>query len=64
MNLKTIAIAAVLMAAALTGLLATSPLAYAEGGDSSDTYTEEYSETDIVGSGDAYSYGYGTQNIN
>ena len=33
MNQKTIAIAAVLMAAALTGLFATSPLAYASDGD-------------------------------
>jgi hypothetical protein len=38
MNQRTIAIAAVLMAAALTGIFTTSPLAYA---DESETSTDE-----------------------
>ena len=49
---KTIAIAAVLMAAVLTGIFATPSLAYA-GGDSSETDTEQKLKQSNVGSGDA-----------
>ena len=54
MNQRTIAIAAVLMAAALTGLFATSPLAYAGGdGDESETSTDQSVKQKNTGSGDS-----------
>jgi hypothetical protein len=54
MNKKTLAMTAVLMAAALTGIFATSPLAYAGGdGDSSETSTDQEIKQKNVGSGDA-----------
>ena len=53
MNKTTIAMTAVLMAAALTGIFATSTLAYAEGGDSSETSTDQKLKQKNVGSGDA-----------
>ena len=62
MNQKTIAIAAVLMAAALTGLLATSSLAYAEGGDESETSTDQNVKQKNTGSGDSANYNCG-QNL-
>jgi hypothetical protein len=62
MNQKTIAIAAVLMAAALTGLFATSPLAYAEGGDESETSTDQSVKQKNTGSGDSANYNCG-QNL-
>jgi hypothetical protein len=62
MNQKTIAIAAVLMAAALTGLLATSPLAYAEGGDESETKTDQSVKQKNTGSGDSANFNCG-QNL-
>jgi hypothetical protein len=51
MNQKTVAIAAVLMAAGLTGIFATSPMAYAEGGDESETNTDQSVKQKNVGSG-------------
>ena len=52
MNQKTIAIAAVLMSTALTGLFATSPLAYADGGDESTTETDQSVKQKNTGSDD------------
>jgi hypothetical protein len=62
MNQKTIAIAAVLMAAALTGLFATSSLAYAEGGDESETNTDQSVKQKNTGSGDSANFNCG-QNL-
>jgi hypothetical protein len=61
MNQKTIAIAAVVMAAALTGLFATSPLAYAEdrGGDTSETSTDQSVKQKNTGSGDSANFNCG-----
>ena len=50
MNQKTIAMAAVLMATALTGIFATSPLAYA---DKSETNPDQENKQKNVGSGNA-----------
>jgi len=61
MNQKTIAIAAVLMAAALTGLFATSSLAYAEG-DESETNTDQDLKQKNTGSGDSANFNCG-QNL-
>jgi hypothetical protein len=62
MNQKTITIAAVLMAAALTGLFATSPLAYAEDGDTSETSTDQSVKQKNTGSGDSANFNCG-QNL-
>jgi hypothetical protein len=61
MNQKTIAIAAVLMAAVLTGLFATSSLAYAEdrGGDESSTETDQSVKQKNTGSGDSANFNCG-----
>jgi hypothetical protein len=62
MNQKTIAIAAVLMAAALTGLFATSPLAHADdgkGGDESETSTDQSVKQKNTGSGDSANFNCG-----
>jgi len=61
---KTIAIAAVLMAAALTGLFATSPMAaYAGGdGDESETNTDQSVKQKNTGSGDSANFNCG-QNL-
>ena len=56
MNQKTIAVAAVLMAAALTGLFATSPLAYA---DDSETNTDQSVKQKNTGSGDSANFNCG-----
>jgi hypothetical protein len=56
---KTIVIAAVLMAAALTGLFATSPLAYADGGDESTTETDQSVKQKNTGSGDSANFNCG-----
>jgi hypothetical protein len=55
MNNRAIAITAVLMAAALTGLFATSPLAYAggDGGDESETSTDQEVKQKNTGSGNS-----------
>jgi hypothetical protein len=64
MNQKSIAIAAVLMAAALTGLFATSPMAaYAGGdGDESETNTDQSVKQKNTGSGDSANFNCG-QNL-
>jgi hypothetical protein len=59
MNQKTNAIAAVLMAAVLTGLFAASPLAYAEGGDESTTETDQSVKQKNTGSGDSANFNCG-----
>jgi hypothetical protein len=62
MNQKVIAIAAVVMAAALTGLFATSPLAHAEddrGGDTSETSTDQSVKQKNTGSGDSANFNCG-----
>jgi hypothetical protein len=48
---KVIPIAAVLMAAALTGILSTSPIAFAQ--DESETNTEQEIKQKNVGSGES-----------
>jgi hypothetical protein len=48
---KTLAIATVLMAAALTGILSTSPIAFAQ--DESETNTEQEIKQKNVGSGES-----------
>ena len=50
MNQRSIAIALVLMAAALTGIFTTSPLAYA---DESETNTDQETNQKNVGSGNS-----------
>ena len=50
MNQRSIAITLVLMAAALTGTITTSPLAYA---DESETNTDQETNQKNVGSGDS-----------
>jgi hypothetical protein len=62
MNQRTIAIAAVFMAAALTGLFATSPSAYAGGGDESETNTDQSVKQKNTGSGDSTNFNCG-QNL-
>ena len=60
---KTLAIAVVLTAAALTGILSTNPIAYAQ--DESETNTEQSIAQKNVGSGEstnnncAWNYYYG-----
>jgi hypothetical protein len=49
--IKTIAIATVLMAAALTGILTTNPIAFAQ--DESETNTEQEIKQKNVGSGES-----------
>jgi hypothetical protein len=56
MSQKTIAVAAVLMAAALTGLFATSPLAYA---DDNETNTDQSVKQKNTGSGDSANFNCG-----
>jgi hypothetical protein len=48
---KTLAIATVLMAAALTGILSTNPIAFAQ--DESETNTEQEIKQKNVGSGES-----------
>ena len=52
-------IAAIVTAAALTGLFATSPLAYAEDGDSSETSTDQSVKQKNTGSGDSANFNCG-----
>ena len=64
MNQKMLTIAAIVTAAALTGIFATSPLAYAEdrGGDESETSTDQSVKQKNTGSGDSANYNCG-QNL-
>ena len=59
MNQKMLTIAAIVTAAALTGLFATSPLAYAEDGDSSETSTDQSVKQKNTGSGDSANFNCG-----
>jgi hypothetical protein len=64
MNQKTFAIAAVLAATVMTGIFATSPLAYAsDGGDESETNTEQALKQKNVGSGESTNFNCGENNI-
>ena len=57
MNHKMLAIAAVLTAAALTGILSIAPIAvYAGGGDESETSTDQSVKQKNVGSGDSLNF--------
>ena len=63
MNQKIIATAAVLSAALLAGVLATSPItAFAEG-DESETNTEQALKQENVGSGASTNFNCGENNI-
>jgi hypothetical protein len=65
MNQKAIAIAAVVMAAALTGIFSTAPMAaYAggDGGDESETSTDQSVKQKNTGSGDSANFNCG-QNL-
>jgi hypothetical protein len=70
MNQKTIAIAAVLAAALLTGIFSTTPMAaYAggddyDGGDSSETETEQELKQENDGSGASTNTNCGSNSIN
>ena len=61
MNQKMLTIAAIVTSAALVGLFATSPLAYAEdrGGDSSETSTDQSVKQKNTGSGDSANFNCG-----
>jgi hypothetical protein len=57
MNQKMLTIAAIVTAAALTGIFSTSPMAaYAGGGDDSETSTDQEVKQKNVGSGDAVNF--------
>ena len=60
MNQKMLAMAVVLTAAALTGLVATTPLAYA---DESETETEQELKQENLGSGESTNDNCGTNSI-
>jgi hypothetical protein len=60
MNQKMLAMAVILMAAALTGLVTTTPLAYA---DESETSTEQELKQENVGSGESTNDNCGTNSI-
>jgi hypothetical protein len=61
---KKLVIPTVLMAAALTGILSTSPIAFAaDGGDESETNTEQNLKQKNVGSGSSTNINCGTNNI-
>jgi hypothetical protein len=60
MNQKMLAIAAIVTAAALTGIFSTTPLAaYAENGDSSETSTDQSVKQKNTGSGDSANFNCG-----
>jgi hypothetical protein len=57
MNQKMLAIAAIITAAALTGIFSTVPMAaYAGGGDESETNTDQSIKQKNVGSGDSANF--------
>ena len=57
MNQKILAIAAIITAAALTGIFSTTPMAaYADGGDESETSTDQSVKQKNVGSGDSLNF--------
>jgi hypothetical protein len=60
MNQKMLAIAAIVTAAALTGIFSTTPLAaYAGDGDSSETSTDQSVKQKNTGSGDSANFNCG-----
>ena len=63
MNQKMLAIAAIITAAALTGIFSTTPMAaYAGGGDESETNTDQSVKQKNTGSGDSANFNCG-QNL-
>ena len=57
MNQKMLAIAAIITAAALTGMFSTAPMAtYADGGDESETKTDQSIKQKNVGSSDSANF--------
>ena len=63
MNQKMLTIAAIVTAAALTGIFSTTPMAaYADGGDESETSTDQSVKQKNVGSGDSTNFNCG-QNL-
>jgi hypothetical protein len=63
MNQKMLAIAAIITAAALAGILSTIPMAaYASGGDESETSTDQSVKQKNTGSGDSANFNCG-QNL-
>jgi hypothetical protein len=63
MNQKLLAIAAIVTAAALTGIFSTTPMpAYASDGDSSETYTDQDLKQKNTGTGDSTNFNCG-QNL-
>ena len=63
MNQKLLAIAAIVTAAALTGIFSTTPMAaYAGGGDSSETSTDQDLKQKNTGTGDSTNFNCG-QNL-
>ena len=64
MNNKTLAIGVVFAAALVAGVFATSPLAYAyDGGDESETNTEQALKQKNVGSGESTNFNCGENSI-
>lgn len=64
MNQKIIAIAAVLAATMLAGIFSTTPMAaYADGGDKSETNTEQKLKQKNVGSGESTNTNCGSNSI-
>jgi hypothetical protein len=60
MNQKMLAIAAIITAAALTGIFSTTPMAaYAGGGDESETNTDQSVKQKNTGSGDSANFNCG-----
>jgi hypothetical protein len=60
MNQKMLAIAAIITAAALTGIFSTAPMAaYAGDGDSSETSTDQSVKQKNIGSGDSANFNCG-----
>ena len=60
MNQKMLAIAAIMTAAALTGIFSTTPMAaYAGDGDSSETSTDQSVKQKNTGSGDSANFNCG-----
>jgi len=62
MNQKMLAIAAIITAAALTGIFSTAPMAaYAggDGGDESETSTDQHVKQKNTGSGDSANFNCG-----
>ena len=60
MNQKMLAIAAIVTAAALTGIFSTTPMAaYAGDGDSSETNTDQDLKQKNTGSGDSANFNCG-----